>query len=185
MKKTFILSLIITFFTTQYTYLQASDLLCNQSEKMFNITAVERPEPEEMEFMFDQLALNEKIELINYNELYKLKYLDTELIHISMYNKSSYLLVKKEGNLIGAVNHYDGKRSIIFPNDIQPELICTMICLLLIDESSLSIVACPLLLIAKILYPSDQELHNLLYKACLNGFVGIGLAFACFYGNCY
>jgi len=173
MKKIFIISLIITFFTTQYTYLQASCLLCDQSGEMLKITVVERPEPEEIEFMFDHLKLNEKIEFINNNETYKLEYMGTEFIYVSLYDKNSYLLAIKEGNLIGAVNHHDGGTSIILPEDIQLELICVMTCFLVWGRSSISIIGCLLMPLAIIFYPTDKGFLYILFTTCFNGLLGI------------
>jgi hypothetical protein len=152
---------------------------------MFSITAVERPEPEEMEFMFDQLALNEKIELINYTETYKLMYLSAEFIYVSLYDENIYLLVEKDGSLLGAINHYKGKRNILLSQDIQSELICEMTCFLFFSQSAISVFACPLVPIARIRYPSDQELHEALSRTCSNGISGILRYLACSGGFCY
>ena len=51
---------------------------------MFQFTGFVRPEPEEIEFMFHKLGLSEKMELINFNETYKLEYMGAELFFVSM-----------------------------------------------------------------------------------------------------
>ena len=187
MQKVFIVSLIITFlFASQYTYLQASCLLCNQSGEMFKIAAVERSEPEEVEPIFDQLELNEKIELINYNATYTLKDIGAEFIYVSLYDdENRYVLITKDGNLLGAINQYEEKKNIILPQDNQPELICVMTCFLFFSQSAISVFACPLVPIARMLYPSDHELHETLHLTCTNGTSSIFRFLACSGGFCY
>jgi len=144
-----------------------------------------RPEPEELELMFEQLAINEKIELINPQDIFKLEYMDTEFIYVSLYDNNSYLLAKKKGSLIGAINYYDGETKIVLPKDIQPQLLCVLISFFVWGQSSISIVACPLVPLAHILYPDDQELHDALFRACLNGVLGIEFSLIYAYRFCY
>jgi len=126
-----------------------------------------KPEPEEVAYIFDQLELNERVDLINPNETIKLEYMDAEFIYVSLCDNNSYFIAKKEGNAIGAVNYCDGKRSIVLPKYLQPELICVVINYFLWGQSSISVIACPLIPIAIFLYPADQELHNALYECML------------------
>jgi hypothetical protein len=185
MQKILAVSLIIIFFTTQYGYTQTAYLGCIEPDEMRRSMGFARPEPEEIEFMFDQLELNEKIELINYNETYKLKYMGAEFILVSLYDENIYLFAKKEGTLIGAVNQYDGKRNIILPQDIQPEWICQLICFLAYGQSIFSIAACLLLPIVIISYPDDQELRDALFRSCLNGIEGIIWSYRCISTYCF
>jgi hypothetical protein len=128
---------------------------------------------EKVESLFNKIELNDDPAHITFNETYTLKYLDAEFTYVFPNNGNIYLFVEKGGNLIGAINYYDGGTSIIFPKDILPELICVMICFLVWGQSAISIIACPLVPLAIILYPYDQELHEALTRACLNGFVGL------------
>ena len=185
MKKIFIISLIITFHITQYTYLQAARSLCDPTEGIFNSTVVERPEPEELELMFDQLGLNEKVELINYTEAYKVKYLGAEFCYVPLYDENRYVFVTMDGSLLGGINQHQGKRDIILSQNIQPKLMCVMICFLINGQSSFSIVACPQLFIAKTLYPYDIALHDALERTCLNGVISILWTFVTSYRFCY
>lgn len=176
MRKIVATGLIIVFLTVQYSYTNAACKLCEQSNEMVQRTRFTRPESEEVEFMFEQLELNEKVELINPNDTFKIEYMDAEFLYVSLCDNNSYLLVKKEGNIIGAVNYNDGEMRIVLSENIQPELICVVICFVLWGQSSMSILACPLVPLAKILYPDDQELHNALFSTCGNGIAGMSFA---------
>jgi hypothetical protein len=170
MRKILATGLTIIFLTAQYSYTNAACELCAQSDEMIQPTGSTRPELPNVEYMFDQLGLNEKVELINPQDTFKLEHMDAEFIYVALYDSNSYLLARKEGNLIGAVNYYDGEMQIILPRTIQPELICLLVLYLIWGKSAISIIACLLLPLAVIF--NDQGLFTALFSSCMNGFVG-------------
>lgn len=176
MRKILASSLIIIFLIVQYSYTNAACKLCSHSDETTQRARFARPEPEDVELMFEQLDLNEKVELINSQDTFKVEHMDSEFVYASLYDGNSYLLARREGHVIGAVNYNDGEMKIVLPENIQPELICVVICFYLWGQSSMSILACPLVPLAKILYPDDQELHNALFSTCGNGIAGMSFA---------
>jgi hypothetical protein len=105
--------------------------------------------------------------------------MDAELVYVALYDSNSYLVTKREGHVIGAVNYNGGEMKIVLPENIQPELICVVICFWIWGKSSMSILACPLVPLAKILYPDDQEFYIALLSTCGNGLSGLSLALQC------
>ena len=105
MRKKVAVSLIIIFLSVQYSYTNAPCKLGQESDEMIQPAGFSRPEPEEVEYIFDQLELNERVDLINPNETIKLEYMDAEFIYVSLCDNNSYFIAKKEGNAIGAVNY--------------------------------------------------------------------------------
>jgi len=104
-----------------------------------------------LSFLRIVLLFHPKIELLNLDETFTLEYKDVEITplerklhpnfltgftYVSLYDGNKYLLVKKEANLIGAINQYNAKRNIILPQDIQPEWICELICFLVFGQSA-------------------------------------------------
>lgn len=179
MRKILASILIIVLLTVQYSYANATCKSCVQSDEMIQPAGFSKPEPEEVELMFYQLGLNENVELINPQDTFKLEYMDAEFVYVALYDSNSYLVTKREGHVIGAVNYNGGEMKIVLPENIQPELICAVICFWIWGKSSMSILACPLVPLAKILYPDDQELYIALLSTCGNGLSGLSFALQC------
>ena len=184
MRRIIAVCLIIIFFTTQYGYSQTSCYECTEPYKISNSFRFTNLEQEELADMFDNLFLTEESNSVNLAETYKVEYGPFEFTYVPLCKGNIYLFVKKDGDLLGAINQYKDKRSLLLPQNIQPELICVMVCFFIWGKSSFSIIACPLVPLATILYPSDQELRNALFKTCLNGILGIEFSLIYAYGFC-
>ena len=183
MKKTVVTIILPLLLVSQYNFALASCYMCTEGI-LKNIELI-KSTPEKVESLFNKLELSDDLTYINFNETYTLKYLNAEFTYVFSKEGNIYLFVEKEGELIGAVNQNEGERSIILPQDIQPEGLCEVICYLVFGQSSISVIACFLNPLAKTLFPFDDELFLLLSKTCSNGMVGILLFLACSFGQCH
>ncbi len=193
MKRTAIISLIIVFLTTQYTYALASCELCNELKSIEAselLNGIKKPEAEEVEEMFIELELGEDIDLIDNDNSYTFEFEDLEVTIVLLYNFNQYIIFfKKEGNLIGAVDLLDGEYNLILSQNIQPTDLCDVVCIIAFGALAVPLIGCVGIPIGVLMTLVGFSNYNFFFLGlafilgggllCLLGFGGIAIISLC------
>ena len=192
MKRTAIISLFVVFLSIQYTYTLASYDICevlDSIEPLEFIESVSRPEVEAVEGMFLELELTESIDLIDYDNTYSLEFENIEWTLVPLYDDSILMFTEKENTLIGAIDLSVGEYNVIISQNIQPNNLCGVFCILFFGGYAFSVIACVGLPLGLILLPFGLLDFNFLAlgiiilifssPVCLWGIGGLALISLC------
>ena len=164
--------LIIVFLTVQFRFALAACKLCSESDEMILHAGFARPNPQEIEFLYNELDLNEGSDSINLDESYKIDYGIAKLFYIASDDGTINLILEKED-------------SAILLKSTQSISRCDLFCLFSYgDPAWEALIACPALFLIKSLFPSEKELIFNLYVSCSNGIFGLMYLSMCLL-NCH
>lgn len=174
MKKIFVVNLIVVFLTSQYGYTLASCELCgklNVNEMGETIDRIIRPEEEQLEIMFSKLGLAGNIEQINFDDSYALKLAGIKLTYVPLYDGNIYILLEKEGNLLGAFSQNNVGMNVILPENIQPSYLSCIVCFLAFGQMASRTLVC-------LQFPFPDYA---VFVVCVYGLTGVVLLSLCLF----